>query len=134
VQADVAGTARVIDGDTIVIAGEHVRLVRHEGANCGVQLTGSPAPAQCAPAGRPQPWRIAHWRIERCRPATCQTQSPAGLPSASSAAPTRRRDETALPSGVRPASPYHADCRWECLRRGPFRLNAKHRFLLHLVA
>jgi hypothetical protein len=25
-QADVAGTARVVDGDTIVIAGEHVRL------------------------------------------------------------------------------------------------------------
>jgi hypothetical protein len=30
----------------------------------------------------PQPWRIAHSWFERCSPATCQTQEPAGMLSA----------------------------------------------------
>jgi hypothetical protein len=34
----------------------------------------------------PQPCRTSHSRIERCRPTTCQTQLPAGLPSPPSTA------------------------------------------------
>ena len=78
---------------------------------------GCPAPARPGPAVPPQPCRIAHSRIERCSPTTCQTHEPAGLPSppsASSAAPTRRRASTCAsvrspgPAAARQSHQRHA--------------------------
>ena len=76
-----------------------------------------PCACSCRNGRSPQPCRVAHSRTLRCRPTTCHTQLPAGLPQ--TAQTTRRADAPTTRCRPRARSRRSSSCPWTLNQQTP---------------